>query len=250
EVDHLPQPGLEHDGLACQPQPTCGNEVGTSSFGWVTARLPDLLQHSQAAVDHRDGAEQDQARRLLGLAYQLAATQLTKLGERDLAWIAADRGLAAVHATGDPVVIGSLYRSVGHALHAIGRYAEAVRLTEHAAEYLTPHLRHPTPALLSIYGTLYLSGSMAAARAEDAATTRAFLTAAGQAAARLGTDANHLWTAFGPTNVAIHRVAAAAELGDIQVAVDLGPRVDISGLPMERPGTACPRSRPRLEAVG
>lgn len=205
-----------------------------SRFGYVTARLPDLLQRGRAAVDRRDGVEQDEARRLLGLAYQLAATQLTKLGERDLAWIAADRGLAAVHATGDPVVIGSLFRSVGHALHAIGHYAEAICLTEHAAEHLTPHLRHPTPALLSVYGTLYLSGSMAAARAGDAATTRAFLTAAGQAAARLGADANHVWTAFGPTNVAIHRVAAAAELGDFQVAVDLGPTLDTSGLPMER----------------
>jgi len=34
--------------------------------------------------------------------------------------------------------------------------------------------------------------------------------------------------------VAIHRVATAAELGDVQVAVDLGPRVDTTALPMER----------------
>ncbi|WP_326563419.1 helix-turn-helix domain-containing protein [Micromonospora peucetia] len=201
-----------------------------SRFGYVTGRLPDLLHRAQAAADHHDGEDQDQARRLLGLAYQLAATQLTKLGESDLAWIAADRGLAAVRPTGDPLITGSLFRSVGHALHATGRYAEAVRLTEDAAGYLEPHLKHATPALLSVYGTLFLSGSMAAARSSDAATTRAFLAAAGQ----LGADANHLWTAFGPTNVAIHRVATAAELGDLQVAIDLGPRVDTAGLPMER----------------
>ncbi|MEO3776138.1 helix-turn-helix domain-containing protein [Micromonospora sp. B11E3] len=205
-----------------------------SRFGYVTGRLPDLLHRAQAAVDHHDGEDQDQARRLLGLAYQLAATQLTKLGQADLAWIAADRGLAAVRPTGDPLIIGSLFRSVGHALHAAGRYADAVRLTEDAAGYLEPHLKHATPAMLSVYGTLFLSGSMAAARSNDAATTRAFLAAADQAAGRLGADANHLWTAFGPTNVAIHRVATAAELGDLQVAVDLGPRVDAAGLPMER----------------
>ncbi|MEV4462562.1 helix-turn-helix transcriptional regulator [Micromonospora echinofusca] len=204
-----------------------------SRFGYVTGRLPDLLQRAQAA-DHHDGDDQDQARRLLGLTYQLAATQLTKLGESDLAWIAADRGLAAVRPTGDPLVTGSLFRSVGHALHATGRYAEAVRLTEDAAGYLEPHLKHATPALLSVYGTLFLSGSMAAARSNDAATTRAFLGAADHAASQLGADANHLWTAFGPTNVAIHRVATAAELGNLQVAIDLGPRVDTAGLPMER----------------
>jgi hypothetical protein len=43
-----------------------------------------------------------------------------------------------------------------------------------------------------------------------------------------------MWTAFGPTNVAIHRMTSAMELGDVQVAVDLAPRIDASGLPTER----------------
>ncbi len=43
-----------------------------------------------------------------------------------------------------------------------------------------------------------------------------------------------MWTAFGPTNVTIHRVATAMELGDVQVAADLGPTVDTSALPVER----------------
>ncbi|MCZ1008668.1 hypothetical protein [Streptomyces lydicus] len=103
-----------------------------------------------------------------------------------------------------------------------------------AAGYLEPGLGEPTSAYLSIYGTLFLTGSMAAARAEDRATAQEFLEEAETAASRLGTDANHMWTAFGPTNVAIHRVAAAGELGDVQVALDLGPQVDTSGLPMER----------------
>ncbi|MBE1487968.1 helix-turn-helix domain-containing protein [Plantactinospora soyae] len=205
-----------------------------SRFGYVTSRLPNLLDRAQTAADRLDGEDQSQACRLLGLTYQLAATLLTKLGETDLAWIAADRGLTAVRPTGDPVVTGSLFRSVSHTLHSTGRYREAVRVTEDAAAYLEPHLRQPTPALLSIYGTLFLSGSMAAARASDPGTTRTFLAAAAEAAARLGGDANHLWTAFGPTNVAIHRVATAAELGDVQVAVDLGPRLDTTGLPLER----------------
>ena len=85
-----------------------------------------------------------------------------------------------------------------------------------------------------MYGTLLLGGSVAAARANDGGTARSFLTAADEAATRLGKDANHLWTAFGPTNVAIHRVATAGELGDFQVAIDLGPRVDTAALPMER----------------
>lgn len=55
--------------------------------------------------------------------------------------------------------------------------------------------------------------------------------------------------AFGPTNVAIHRVATAAELGDVQVAVDLGPRVDTSALPVERRVRPCVARRSDGESV-
>jgi len=75
---------------------------------------------------------------------------------------------------------------------------------------------------------------MAAARLNDRRMVGGFLAEADRAACRLGRDGNHLWTAFGPVNVAIHRVATAMELGDVQIAADLGPRVDASGLPLER----------------
>ena len=205
-----------------------------SRFGYVTARLPTLLSRAQAAVETYDGDELLRAQRIHGLGYQLAATQLTKLGEAELAWIAADRGLNAARATGDPILTGSLYRSVTHALLSAGRYAEGMRLTEDAAGYLESGLGKPSPEFLSVYGTLFLTGSMAAARDNDRATTRTFLAAAEESAKRLGEDANHLWTAFGPTNVAIHRVATAAELGDTQVAIDLGPQIDTTPMPMER----------------
>ncbi len=55
-----------------------------------------------------------------------------------------------------------------------------------------------------------------------------------QAASRLGADANYMWTAFGPTNVAIHQVNTAMELGDVQIALDIGPSLDTYGLPTER----------------
>jgi transcriptional regulator with XRE-family HTH domain len=209
-------------------------EYQDSRFGLVTNRLPALLKHAQAAVYEFEGKDQEEARHPLGLTYQLAATQLTKLGEADLAWIAAERGLAAVRPTGDPVILGSMFRSVGHALNSTGRYQEAVRLTNDAANFLDHYMPDATPELLSVYGTLLLAGSVAAARASDAETARTFLSTADEAATRLGRDANYLWTAFGPTNVAIHRVAAAGELGDVQVAIDLGPRVDTGAMPMER----------------
>ncbi|MET9404636.1 helix-turn-helix transcriptional regulator [Streptomyces sp. NPDC002935] len=205
-----------------------------SRYGFATRRLPLLLADALIAAQAYEGRDREQANELLALTYQSAAMVLGKVGEVDLAWIAADRGLAAAQQSGNPAVTGSLFRSVAHCLLTTGRFDSAVQLVGDAADYLRPGLADATPDFLSIYGTLFLAGSMAGARAEDRSTVREFLTEADQAARRLGRDANHMWTAFGPTNVDIHRVATAAELGDMQVAVDLGPRIDTSNLPTER----------------
>jgi transcriptional regulator with XRE-family HTH domain len=205
-----------------------------SRYGYMTSRLPVLLAQAQSAGRAYTDEGRERAKSLLAMTHQAAAMILTKLGEVDLAWIAADRGLVAAQDSGNPLVIGSLFRSVTHSLLSNARYPEAVQLTQDAVAYLHPGLANATPEYLSIYGTLLLAGSMAAARNQDRATTRMFLAEAEDSARRLGGDANYLWTAFGPTNVAIHQVSTAVELGDLQIAVDLGPRVDVSALPTER----------------
>ena len=206
-----------------------------SRYGYVTGRAPLVLSDAVRAANATGSADRTRAQGLLALAYQVAVAVLTKLGETDLAWIASERGLAAAQQADNPVVLGSLFRSVTHALHKTGRFQAGVELTEAAAVVLQPHLSsRADDALLSIYGSLFLTGAVAASRADDRRTTSAFLTEAQDSATRLGRDANAMWTAFGPTNVAIHRMTTAMELGDVQVAVDLGPRVDASGLPVER----------------
>jgi transcriptional regulator with XRE-family HTH domain len=205
-----------------------------SRYGAMVRSLPFLLAETQAAVHAYSGDDLQAARSLLALSYQAVAAILTKLGEQDLAWIAADRGLVAAQQAGDTTVVGSLFRSVIHTLQSTGRYAPAIQLTRDAASYLQPGLGSASPECVSVYGMLFLAGSMASSRLGDRQTTKIFLTEAEEAAKRLGRDANYLWTAFGPTNVAIHRVATASELGDAQVAIDIGSKIDTSGLPVER----------------
>lgn len=205
-----------------------------SQYGFATRQLPLILSDALLAVRTCAGEEREEANALLALTYQGAAMVLGKLGESELAWMAADRGLAAAQQSGNNVIIGSLFRSVTHCLLSTGRFETAVQLVSDAAGFLESGLGEATPAYLSVYGTLFLTGSMAAARAEDRATTQVFLREAEAMASRLGADGNHMWTAFGPTNVAIHKVATAGELGDFQVAAELGPQVDTSGLPVER----------------
>ncbi|MFF4041614.1 helix-turn-helix domain-containing protein [Streptomyces sp. NPDC001816] len=241
-------------GVTTEGEPTPLDELKTSvaevwdayqdsRYGFATRRLPLVLADALITVQAQGGRDRERAHELMAMTYQGAAMVLTKVGEADLAWIAADRGLAAAQQSDNMAVSGSLFRSVAHCLLSNGRFDAAVQLVSDAADYLRPALRDASAEFLSIYGTLFLAGSMAAARADDRATTRAFLAEADQAAQRLGRDANHMWTAFGPTNVAIHRVATAAELGDMQVAMDLGPQIDTTGLPTER------RTRHNLEVA-
>ncbi|MGW1866153.1 helix-turn-helix domain-containing protein [Streptomyces mauvecolor] len=205
-----------------------------SRYGFATRRLPLVLADALAASRAYSGHNREEAHALLALTYQGAAMVLGKVGETELAWIAADRGLAAAQISGQSAVLGSLFRAVTHCLLATGRFAPAIQLVNDAAATMQSDLARTDDEHLSVYGTLFLTGAMAAARAEDRATTQTFLREADETAQRLGADANHLWTAFGPTNVAIHCVATAGELGDIQIAADLGPRIDTSGLPVER----------------
>ncbi|MEU4329038.1 helix-turn-helix domain-containing protein [Nonomuraea dietziae] len=214
-----------------------------SYYSRVLRRLPELLSQSQLAISEYDGDQGQTALRIAALANQSAAMLLPKLGHADLAWIAAQRGLALAEQSGDPVIIGSLLRSVIHALHSHDRREDAAAMTRKAAEYLQGELDTSDPGLVSIYGTLLLPGAVASARVGDRSTTREYLTEAKRMATQLGADSNHLWTAFGPTNVKVHQVTTAMSLGDVQIALDLIPHIDTAALPMER------RARHSLEVV-
>ncbi len=87
---------------------------------------------------------------------------------------------------------------------------------------------------LSILGMLHLRTAIAAAHRQDRGTTTDLLRQATDEAARLGADANHWQTSFGPTNVELHRIATSLNLQDVSWVVAHGADVDSSGPPTER----------------
>jgi tetratricopeptide (TPR) repeat protein len=204
-----------------------------SRFAAAASRASTLLADAQLALRECDETARARHLKVLALSYQVAASVLTKVGQPYIGWIAAERGLNAAEASGVPAVRGSLIRSVAFSLHSTGRLESAMRLVESATDYLERELTADA-AILSVYGTLFLVGSMAAARFGDRHRTHYYLREADRAAVRLGKDGNHLWTAFGPTNVAIHRVNTAVELDDIQTVLDSGLSLDTSAVPVER----------------
>jgi hypothetical protein len=107
-----------------------------------------------------------------------------------------------------------------------------------AASRLDTH--NPTHQQLSVFGSLLLRGAIAAALAGDRAGALELLDEADKAATPFGEDRNHRWTAFGPTNVLLHRVHVAVTLGDAGTALEHARAVDLDSLAvMERRACLC-----------
>jgi hypothetical protein len=68
------------------------------------------------------------------------------------------------------------------------------------------------------------------ARAGKRTEARGAIERARSIAARLGEDRNDFETEFGPTNVDLHAVAVAVDLGDAGEALEIATGVDASGL--------------------
>ncbi len=200
-------------------------------YGMLARAMPRLLRDAQAADGHFTGEAGVKAASLLAQVYQIAASVLRKLGEHELGWLAADRAIAVAQRADDPLLAAVGTFRVANALRALGRTRMALDLNVSVAHKLAPDTEAAaTPDRLSVYGILLLQAAMAAARTGDNATTQELLREAQDAADLLGTDANHYWTSFGPTNVAVHRAAAAVELGEGGIAVETHSALGMDGL--------------------
>ncbi|MFY1672420.1 helix-turn-helix domain-containing protein [Plantactinospora sp. WMMB334] len=182
-------------------------------YGVLSRALPKLLRDAQALDSVAGGDDSARAAHLLGQVYQIASSALRKLGEYELAWLAADRSMAVSQRADDDLLAGVATFRVGNALLALGRARPALEVNVSIANRLAPGSGRE-PERLSVYGMLLLQGAMAAARMGDNNTVKDLVNEAKEAADRLGGDENHYWTCFGPTNVELHRAAAAVELGE------------------------------------
>jgi len=200
--------------------------------GQSVAALPDLIRSAQLLESN--AATVPEAWACSARIHHLAATTLSKIGEADLSWIAAERAMGAADQSGDPLVLASAARSGAHALLAIGRYDDAIQLGQTATAWLQPQVRASDPAALSLLGMLNLRMAVAAARRQDRSTRNELMTYAQRAAEQLGADANYWQTAFGPTNVLLHQLSTALDLGDVAYVVDHGSGVTAENLPAER----------------
>jgi len=184
----------------------------------LAASLPALIAAATAARDHADGPERATASTLLAHVYITAASFMVKLNDDLLAWTTADRALQAAQAGDDPLTLAEARRAVATVLRRTGRPAQARDLLLSAAGAIEPGHR-PTPDQLSMYGTLLEVAAYTAAVDGNHGAAAEYLGEATATAARLGSDANHRFTAFGPSGVILYQVSVAQVLGDSGTAI-------------------------------
>jgi transcriptional regulator with XRE-family HTH domain len=198
--------------------------------------LPGLIRGLEAAA-RTAGSASPAVCAVRARVYDTTAALLSRVGEPFLAWAAADRAMFAADQSGDPLLAAASAWRLSYMITGRKHPQEALELAIAAAAALDRTMRAPSPERLSVYGALHLAAATAAAASFDRATTQSLLATARGIADRTG-EANHIGTAFGPVNVAIHAISASLRLGDPRTAAETGEAVDLAAMPAGRPGVS------------
>lgn len=176
-------------------------------------QLPTLIDDLRALTADRPD---ERVHRLLSRAYGIAAIALHRLGST-VAEQAGERAATTARHSGDPLLAAAADVEVGYRLLHRGAYRAADRLAARARDSVAD--LPVTVDSLSVRGYSHLSAAIAAARAGDADGSTDHLRAAGEYAAHVPDGSDRYDTAFSPSNVIMHAVSAAVEMGDGTTAI-------------------------------
>lgn len=192
----------------------------------LASALPHLLTAAEATAAERGGAD---ARQVLAQAYNLTTRALIKLEASGLEWVAADRGLQAARAVGDPLTLAESQRLVASVARRSGDRRRAEHLTLAAADVLDTTGSAPAAAHLAMYATLYCSAAYTAAQAGDRSRADELLTEADTATTRLAQHPQEHRALI--ANLVSHRVSTAYALGDAGAALAHASRLPLAAIP-------------------
>lgn len=202
------------------------------------ADLADLLEELVPRLESaaRSVAEDERSElfRLLAAMYHTCSAALANMSEPEAAWIAVDRAIVAAERAGDPLLMAAGAFRLSIVFLGARHYDQAAQASGSAADALRSLTASGRPEVTALRGALTLQRAVAAARANKADEAYAYLREAGEMADQIGEGRNDYNTEFGPTNVGLHEVAVAVELGDAGVALRAADAVDASVLSSER----------------
>jgi transcriptional regulator with XRE-family HTH domain len=196
--------------------------------------LPALISEAEVSARRLTAAKQKAAFRSLAVTYQAAAAVMAKLREVDAGWVAGERSIAAAEQADAPMLAAAGAFRIAHVFLSGNRTEEALETARSAAAVLEPGVVEGPLELVAMWGALNLAGAVAATRGAQEDLARECMRNAEDAARQLGADRNDFHTEFGPTNVALHAVSIAVELGDAGEAIRRAATIDASKLSTER----------------
>jgi transcriptional regulator with XRE-family HTH domain len=202
----------------------------TARYDRLAATLPCLIATAAATRDSASAGTCAMASTQLAETYIVAANFMVKLNDDPLAWALADRALQAAQAGDDPLTAADARRAVATVLRRTGRGTIARDLLARAARDIEPS-GQASPGQLSMYGTLLDVAAYTAAVDGRRSEASDYISEAHATATRLGRDANHRFTAFGPANVALYQVSIAQVLGDSGTAIQHASKLDLAAIP-------------------
>ncbi|WP_018682301.1 helix-turn-helix domain-containing protein [Actinokineospora enzanensis] len=200
--------------------------------------LSELLDTLIPELEHATRKTSGAVRRRLSVAkakvYQSAAAVLSKLGETGAAWVAADRAISAAADAGDPLLMAAGAFRLAIAFQGARRFDQAKRTATTTIDALTGLAASGSEPAIALTGALYLQLAVASARGNEDEDAYRYLDHAAESARGLEADRNDYNTEFGPTNVLLHDVHIAVELGDAGRALRVAAKADTSALSPER----------------
>jgi len=193
----------------------------------LAAALPDLLADAHRLVALTGGPV---AHDVLGRSYAVASMTCYRLGYTELAALAAERTVSYAEQGSDHLLtfVGA-WRQVC-VLRRLGGLDASLRRATRALDELDGLLGTDSGPAWSLAGMIHLEAAIATARRQDRSGAAEHLHHAEQAAGRVGERDDYL-TAFGPSNVAMHRLVVAVELGEGAGAVERARRLRPRALP-------------------
>lgn len=197
----------------------------------VGALLPDLIRDSEAAVRALDGDERRTALIALSDVYRLTGQATAYVAPAELAWVVADRAMAAAQQADDPATIASAAWNMGNILRETCYPEEALRVTTEAADLIRPHLDGAPDDWRGIYGALQLHAAVTCARDGRKGDAWRFWDIGNQIAKSLPAGYVHPSTVFGRANVDFHAVSVATDLHASGNALALADDIDPDVMP-------------------
>lgn len=202
----------------------------------LTDLLESLVPQLETAARSVDDEQRTECFRLLASVYQACSSALSKLGDFAAAWVAAERAIVAAERADDPLLMAAGEFRLCVTFQGAKHFHQVDTVARTSIEALSSLASNDRPEVLSLMGALTLQRAIAAARSNDATAAYTHLISARSLAQQLGADRNDFHTEFGPTNVSLHEVSVAVDLGDAGIALRAAATVDASDLSAERRG--------------